>query len=77
MSTLPLPNTIKDLRRRIDSSQFKACITKNQISQLKRFFESYLIEFEKENSSKIEELFSYFNKIIEYFHNSTKQLLSQ
>ena len=77
MSTLPLPNTIKDLRRRIDSSQFKACITKNQISQLKRFFESYLIEFEKENSSKIEELFSYFNKIVEYFHNSAKQLLSQ
>ena len=77
MSTLPLPNAIKDLRRRVDSSQLKACITKNQISQLKRFFESYLIEFEKENSSKIEELFSYFNKIIEYFHNSAKQLLSQ
>ena len=77
LSTFPLPNAINDLRQRLDSSQLKACIIKNQINQLKRFFESYLSEFEKENSQKIEELFKYFSKIIDYFHNSVKQLLSQ
>ena len=73
----PLPNTIKELLKTIDSSLFKACVTKNQISLLQRFFESYLVEFEKANLKKIDELFDKYEKIIQYFKNNTKQILEQ
>ena len=73
----PLPNTIKELLKIIDSTLFKACVTKNQISLLQRFFESYLIEFEKVNLKKIDELFDKYEKIIKYFKNNTKQILEQ
>lgn len=72
-----LPNVEKDLYKRIDSSLYKACILKNQILLLQNFFESYLIEFDKTNTNKIDKLFKYFEQVITYFKNKVKQSLTQ
>ena len=76
-SSTPIPGIFNELRKNIDNSQIKACIAKNEIKHLKLFLESYLSEFEKENSKKIEKVFDYFYGVIKYFHNSAKQLLNQ
>ena len=73
----PIPGIFAELRKNIDSSQLKACITKNEIKHLKMFLEAYLKQFENENSRKIEKIFDYFYGVVKYFHNSAKQLLTQ
>lgn len=72
-----LPNVENDLHSRIDSCLFKACIAKNQILLLQNFFKSYLSEFEKINTQKIENLFDYFEQIILFFRNKVNQTLVQ
>ena len=41
LKTYPLPNVLKDLKRKIDSSQVKICLLKSEIERLKDFFNSY------------------------------------
>jgi hypothetical protein len=78
------------LKRKIDSSQIKVCILKNEIDRLKEFFTSYQYiilynnlkinfrdEFENSNKLKIEELFNYLYKIITYNYNTAMHILNQ
>lgn len=41
LKTYPLPNVIKDLKRKIDSHQVKICLLKSEIERLRDFFISY------------------------------------
>lgn len=73
----PMPNFIKETKRKIDSSEVKLCLLKQEIQRLQEFFASYLEEFESTNLTKIDELFQYMNKLIVYNYNTAKTVLQQ
>jgi hypothetical protein len=75
--TLPLPNFIRDLRRKVDSTEVKIALIKHEIIRLKDFFSSYQSEFEKTNHDKLEELFEYLRKLIEFNYQSAKTVVNQ
>jgi hypothetical protein len=41
LKTYPLPNVIKEIKRKIDSNQMRICLLKNEIERLTDFFDSY------------------------------------
>ena len=73
----PLPGVLKEIKRKINENSINACLIKNEIERIENFFEEYLEEFRKTNYDKIEKVFNYFYKIIDYFHNNANQLLKQ
>jgi hypothetical protein len=77
IKTLPLPTYIKEFKRKLDSSQMKLSLIKQEIEKLQIFFTSYQDEFEKTNNEKIDELFNYLNKIIQFNYNTAKTVVSQ
>lgn len=77
MKVLPLPNIIKDIKKKVDSSRVQICLLKHEIIRLYEFFESYQEEFEKSNKQKIDDLFSYLYKIISFNYNTAIQILRQ
>ena len=50
---------------------------KTEIDRIENFLLSYKKNFEIQNSNKIEELFDYINKIIQYNHSTAKTLYNQ
>lgn len=42
LKTYPIPGIIKDIKRKIDNSQLKVCLLKNEINRLGDFFDSYM-----------------------------------
>lgn len=77
LKTYPLPNYIKDIKRKIDSTEIKINLIKNEIERLTDFFYSYQQEFEQSNLNKIEELFNYLNKLLTYNYNTAKTVVLQ
>jgi len=77
VETKPIPAIILDLKSKIQTGLTQINLLDNEIDRLKSFFKSYLNEFNDSNKKKIETLFSYLNKIVQYNYNSAKQLLNQ
>ena len=77
LKTYPLPNVVRDLKRKADSCQVKICLLKNEVDRLRDFFDSYQEEFERSNKSKIEDLFNFLYKIISYNYNTAIHILKQ
>ena len=77
LTTTPLPNVIQELKRKIDQSAVKACLTKNEIEKIEIFFDKYITEFKRTNTLKIEQTFNYLYNLIKFFHNDANQLLYQ
>lgn len=77
LTTTPLPNVIHELKRKLDQSAVKACLTKNEIEKIEIFFDKYITEFKRANTAKIEQTFNYLYSLIKFFHNDANQLLYQ
>ena len=45
LTTPPLPNVIRELKRKIDENAVKACLTKSEIEKIEIFFDKYITEF--------------------------------
>jgi hypothetical protein len=75
--TLPLPNFIKETKRKMNSTEIKINLIKHEIERLEEFFRHYLEEFETTNMAKIDELFTYLNKLIFYNHTTAKTVFQQ
>lgn len=73
----PLPVVIKNSKKKIDAIKLKSCLIKHELSRLHDFFHSYQEEFEISNKKKIEDLFEYFNKVIQFNYNTSMQILNQ
>ena len=77
MEVCPLPRVVKDIKKKIDSSKLHICLITNEIKRLYEFFNSYQEEFEKSNKQKIDDLFSYFYKLVSYNYNTASQIFNQ
>lgn len=77
LKTYPLPNFIRDVRRKVDSTEIKMCLIKQEIEKLQEFFTSYQDEFEKSNMKKVDELFNYLTKLIQFNYNTAKTVVLQ
>lgn len=73
----PLPVIIKSSKKKIDSIKLKSCLIKHELGRLHEFFDSYQEEFENSNRKKIEDLFDYFNKVVQFNYNTSIQILNQ
>jgi len=77
ISTKPIPTIIKDLKTKISTSLTHTSILYNELDRLNMFFNSYQNEFNESNKKKIETLFTYLNKIIQFNQNTVVQILNQ
>ena len=77
VKSTPMPNFIKETKRKIDSSEIKLCLAKQELERLQEFYHSYLEEFESTNLSKIDDMFQYMNKLIVYNYNTAKTVVQQ
>jgi hypothetical protein len=77
LKTFPLPNYIREVKRKMDSAEIKASLIGNEIERLQEFFKSYQDEFEKSNMTKVDELFDYLNKLIKYNYTTAKTVVQQ
>ena len=73
----PIPGIQKQNSIKINSCISKAQMIKTEIDRIENFLLSYKKNFEIQNSNKIEELFDYINKIIQYNHSTAKTLYNQ
>lgn len=73
----PLEGVFEDLKKRIDSTQFRAFMAKNQITHITKFLKTYLQRFEKENTLQLEKVFDYYHQVINFFYESRKQILNK
>ena len=73
----PIPGIQKQNSIKISSCISKAQMIKTEIDRIENFLLSYKKNFEIQNSNKIEELFDYINKIIQYNHSTAKTLYNQ
>jgi hypothetical protein len=77
VKSLPLPTYVKEFKRKMDSSRVRASLIRQELEKLQMFFLSYQDEFEKTNSDKIDELFGFLTKLIQFNHNTAKTVLQQ
>ena len=74
---IPLPSLEIQNELKINSCKKKSKLLLNEIEKIQTFLERYHKKFEKENKNKIEELFNYINKIVEYNHTTALTLYEQ
>ena len=73
----PLPFLKTQNEFKINSCKNKIKILRKEIFRVENFLKSYQINFENNNNKKIDELFEYINKIIEYNYTTAKTLFQQ
>ena len=73
----PFPNLSKLNEAKLVSCFEKTKIIRSEIERIEEFLQGYEQNFEINNMSKIDELFDYMNKIIEYNYTTAKTLFSQ
>ena len=74
---IPMPSLDVQNELKIKSCKKKAKLLINEIEKIKLFLERYHQKFERENKQKIEELFKYINKIVDYNHTTALTLYNQ
>ena len=72
---MPYLKTQDDFK--IYSCKNKIKILREEITRIENFLTSYQTNFETNNKQKIDELFSYINKIIQYCYTTAKTLFNQ
>ena len=73
----PLPFLKAQNEFKINSCKNKIKILRNEICRVENFLKSYQNNFEINNKKKIDELFEYINKIIQYNYTTAKTLFKQ
>ena len=73
----PLPFLKAQNEFKINSCKNKIKILRNEIYRVESFLKSYQNNFEVNNKKKIDELFEYINKIIQYNYTTAKTLFKQ
>jgi hypothetical protein len=73
----PLPFLKAQNEFKVNSCKNKIKILRNEIFRVENFLNSYQNDFENNNKKKIDELFDYINKIIEYNYTTAKTLFQQ
>ena len=73
----PLPFLKAQNEFKVNSCKNKIKILRNEIFRVENFLNSYQNNFENNNKKKIDELFDYINKIIEYNYTTAKTLFQQ
>ena len=74
---IPLPSLDVQNELKIKSCKKKSKLLLKEIDKIQSFLERYHKNFEKENKTKIEELFKYINKIVAYNHTTALTLYEQ
>ena len=74
---IPLPGLVVQNELKINSCKKKSKLLLKEIDKIQSFLERYHHNFEKENKKKIEDLFEYINKIVEYNHTTSMTLYEQ
>jgi len=73
----PLPFLKSQNEFKLNSCKNKIKLLRNEIIRVGNFLKSYQKNFEKNNEKKIEELFDFINKIIQYNYTIAKTLFQQ
>ena len=73
----PLPFLKAQNEFKINTCKNKIKILRNEICRVENFLKSYQNNFEINNKKKIDELFEYINKIIQYNYTTAKTLFKQ
>ena len=73
----PLPFLKAHNEFKMNSCKNKIKILRNEIFRVENFLKSYQNNFENNNKKKIDELFDYINKIIQYNYTTAKTLFQQ
>ena len=74
---IPLPSLDVQNELKIKSCKKKSKLLIREIEKIQIFLERYHQKFENENRQKIEDLFSYIRKIVEYNHTTALTLYNQ
>ena len=74
---IPLPSLDVQNELKIKACKKKSKLLIKEIEKIQLFLERYHQKFEKENKQKIEELFKYINKIVDYNHTTALTLYNQ
>ena len=74
---IPLPSLEVQNELKIKACKKKSKLLIREIERIKIFLEKYHQKFEKENKQKIEELFKYIKKIVDYNHTTALTLYKQ
>lgn len=73
----PTLHFLREGKNKINSSDVKSELLKQELSKLKEFFNIYREEFNKSNLKKIENFFNYIYKLIQYNYNIAVKVLHQ
>jgi len=74
---IPLPSLEVQNELKINACRKKSKLLSKEIDKIQSFLERYHNKFEKENKAKIEELFKYIYKIVDYNHTTALTLFEQ
>ena len=74
---IPLPSLEVQNDLKIKACRKKSKLLSKEIDKIQSFLERYHNKFEKENKAKIEELFKYIYKIVDYNHTTALTLFEQ
>lgn len=74
---IPLPNLDVQNELKIKTCKKKLKLLLKEIDKIQSFLERYHKKFEKENKTKIEDLFKYIYKIVDYNHTTALTLFEQ
>ena len=74
---IPFPSLDVQNELKIKSCKKKSKLLIGEIEKIKIFLEKYHQKFEKENKQKIDDLFKYINKIVEYNRTTALTLFNQ
>ena len=74
---IPLPSLEVQNELKINACKKKSKLLIREIEKIQLFLERYHQKFESENRQKIEELFKYINKIVDYNHTTALTLYNQ
>ena len=73
----PLPNLIMQNNIKINACKNRTKLLFNEIDKIENFLNNYQIQFEEENKKRIEELFEYIQKIVNYNKTTANTLYNQ
>ena len=74
---IPLPSLDVQNELKIRACKKKSKLLIREIEKIQTFLERYHQKFESENKQKIEDLFNYINKIVDYNHTTALTLYNQ
>ena len=73
----PLPYLIMQNEIKINACKNRAKLLSNEIDKIEDFLNNYQIQFEEENKKRIDELFDYIQKIVNYNKTTANTLYNQ